>query len=126
MIGIMNPVPDNKPDRMLRTLTKWITLSGTMALAAYGFTFIILQTIDPSDPGSNWIIDILHRHYAAVLGVPMCSVAAICIVLVLEQAAGPIEFEMLGLKLRGASGPVVLWVLVFLAMALAMRLLWAV
>ncbi len=122
----MDKAPDNKPDRLLRMLTKWITLTGTMVLAAYGFAFIILQTINPTDPGSNWIVDVLHRHYAAVLGVPMCSVAAICIVLVLEQAAGPIEFELLGFKLRGASGPVVLWVLVFLAMALAMRVLWTV
>jgi hypothetical protein len=41
--------------------------------------------------------------------------AALFVVLVLRAAAGPIEFEVLGLKFRGASGPVVLWIPCFLA-----------
>jgi hypothetical protein len=42
----------------------------------------------------------------------------------LEQTSGPIEFEGLGFKFKGASGPVVLWVFCFLAIAGAIKLVW--
>jgi hypothetical protein len=41
-----------------------------------------------------------------------------------QRARGPIEFEAFGFKLRGASGPIVLWVFCFLSIAAAFQLLW--
>ena len=63
-------------------------------------------------------------HPAVVLGLPTGALAAFCIVLFLEAKSGRIEFEGFGFKFRGASGEVILWVICFLAIAGAIRLLW--
>ena len=38
--------------------------------------------------------------------------------------AGDLDFELFGMRLKGAAGPVVLWVLVFLAMVSGVAVLW--
>jgi hypothetical protein len=43
---------------------------------------------------------------------------------VLRETTGKLEFEALGFKFRGASGPVVLWVLCYFAITLSIKLLW--
>ncbi len=111
-------------DQALKRIVKWVTLIGMMGLAAFGFGFVMFQTISPTDPNSSWIVAVIQQHYAATLGVPMSAVAALCIVLLLEQAAGPIEFEAPWFKFRGASGPVILWIFVFLAMIIGLNVLW--
>ena len=67
---------------------------------------------------------ILHDHFAAVVGLPLAAIAAFVLVIFLRQAEGPVEFEGLGLKLKGAAGQVVLWILCFLAMAAAIKFCW--
>lgn len=101
-----------------------LALVGMVALAAYGFAFVVMQTIQPGDPRDNWMLGVLQAHYAATLGVPMSAAAALCIVLLLETAAGPIEIETPWLKFRGAAAPIVLWVCCFLAMTFALGWLW--
>jgi hypothetical protein len=76
-----------------------------------------------SDP-NNWLTKLTKTHYAALVGTPMSAVTAFCIVSLLKVTSGPIEFEALGFKFRGASGPIILWVLCFLAVAAAFHLLW--
>ena len=99
-------------------------LGGIILLGAYGFLFVIFQSLKPGDPGANWVLSVLYLHYAAALGVPMSAVAALCIVLILETAAGPIEIETPWFKFRGAAAPVIVWMLCFLVMTMAMAILW--
>jgi hypothetical protein len=47
------------------------------------------------------------------------------IVLFLKYSAGPIEFEGLTFRFKGASGPVVLWALVFLVIMIGLSTLGA-
>ena len=54
----------------------------------------------------------------------MSAISAFCLVALLEIARGPIEFEALGFKFKGASGPAILWVFCFLAMIFGVWLLW--
>lgn len=86
-----------------------------------------------SDGANRWIslgtvrlisAEVLRDHFAAVVGLPMAGILALWVVTILRSQTGPIEFEAMGFKLRGASGPVILWVVCFLAIALAIRLLW--
>lgn len=72
-----------------------------------------------------WLVDIMSAHPAIALGLPLAASMAICLVVLLESSEGPIEFEGLGFKFRGASGPIILWVLSFLAIVCAIRLLWS-
>jgi hypothetical protein len=45
------------------------------------------------------------------------------VVLFLRYSAGPIEFEGLSFRFKGASGPVVLWALVFIVIVIGLTAL---
>ena len=69
-------------------------------------------------------IGIMDEHMQAVLGVPGSIIVAFVLVSVLENVSGPVKFQGLGFKFEGASGPIVMWVLVFLSLVGGMKLLW--
>jgi hypothetical protein len=108
----------------LRKWVAWSGVGGTGLLAAYFFGFVIWHTIWGNDVSSSWLIQIIHDHYAALVGTPMSAVTAFCIVSLLKVTSGPIEFEAFAFKFRGASGPIILWVLCFLSVAMAFHVLW--
>jgi hypothetical protein len=53
----------------------------------------------------------------------MAATTSFSIVSLFKVTNGPIEFEALGFKFHGASGPVVLWLLCFLAVVVSFHLL---
>ena len=72
----------------------------------------------------NWVSEIVKEHFAATIGLPLAAIGALCVVLLLGFTEGPIEFSALGFSFSGAAGPIVFWVLCFLAIALAIKILW--
>jgi hypothetical protein len=55
----------------------------------------------------------------------MAAIGSFMIIVLLRQTnQGPIEFEGLGFKFRGASGPVVLWAVCFFVISLAIKMHW--
>jgi hypothetical protein len=121
-----NTQPDDiSSDPGLRTLASWVAVGGTALLASYFFLFLAYQLIwGPPAPGS-WLAILLNEHYAAMAGTPLAAVTAFCIVSILKVTNGPIEFEGFGFKFRGASGPIILWLLCFGAIACAFYFLWS-
>ena len=111
--------PSASPTSTLRKTAHWIVLIGA---TVFGGTFIyggaISMLRDPS------LYQLALQHFPAVVGLPSAAIASLCIVVVLEGTAGPVEFETLGLKFKGAAGPIVFWVLCFLAITAAIHLLW--
>jgi hypothetical protein len=69
-------------------------------------------------------IAILVNQVGATIGVPLCSLIALFNVLLLRTVQGPIEMEAFGIKFKGASGPIVMWILCFLALVWAIGYLW--
>jgi hypothetical protein len=65
-----------------------------------------------------------RRTCQGMLGVPWAGGAAFIIVLVLRSSFGRVEFKVLGTNFKGASGPIVMWILCFLVEIAAIRLLW--
>jgi hypothetical protein len=111
-------------DARLRRIASWVTMFGTALFAAYFFGFLIYHSLRPTASSGSWLITTLDRQFAATIGVPLSAISSVCIILLLKATAGPIEFEGLGFKFRGASGPIVLWVFCFLSMIFAEHLLW--
>ncbi len=72
----------------------------------------------------GWINDLLQKHYVFFVGLPFAGFVAYFVVGTLENVRGPIEFEVVGMKFKGAGGPIVMWVFVFLAIVIAIRLVW--
>lgn len=122
----MSPVPlvpkEPKQERLFRRTTNWLVVVATAIFSAQFFVFVAYNLW--ADSPNNWIIETVKQHFAATIGLPLAAIAALCLVFLLKFSSGPIEFEGLGFKLRGASGPLVLWVICFLAISGAIKLLW--
>ena len=107
-----------------RNRITWAAVVGTTAWTGYFFAFLVYQSLFGTGSSDNWFLQMIQNHPAATIGVGISAISAFCLVAVLEVSRGPIEFEVLGFKFRGASGPVILWVLCFLGMIFGVWLLW--
>lgn len=58
-----------------------------------------------------------------VFGIPFGAMLSILIIMIFRQAAGPIEISGFGMHFKGAAGPVILWILAFLAITGAFKML---
>jgi len=110
----------DKDHRRLKMVTFWMVIAGT-GLASAAFLVSTLQLLLFE---RDIALDIITQHFAATVGLPFAAIAALVLVIVLEASSGPVEFEALGFRFKGASGQVVLWIAVFLAITLAIKLLW--
>lgn len=107
-------------EERFRAIAGWLVFLGTGVFSIVFLGFIVFHSW-----GSNsWILEVVKQHFAATVGLPLAAIASICVVLLFKYATGPIEFKALGFEFRGASGPVVLWVMCLLAITLGIRLLW--
>jgi len=106
-------------EERLRKTAFWLAvLAVVVAASIMGFTiFPVLYEFTTSRK-------ILGEHLPAVVGVPAAASAAFVIVVFLRQTDGPIEFEGLGFKLKGAAGQILMWVICFLSIAGALKWLW--
>jgi hypothetical protein len=63
-------------------------------------------------------------RFSFVVGIPMSMVAAFGLVVYFEiTSEGPIEISLWGLELKGPAGPLMMWVVVFLAIVLGIKVL---
>lgn len=72
--------------------------------------------------GDYWAF--VQKNYLVFFGMPYAAFFAYYLVSVVETTRGDIEFEFFTLKFKGAAGPLVFWLLVFLAILLGFKLLW--
>lgn len=70
------------------------------------------------------VLRMSHLHYATVVGIPCSGLGALFIVLLLRTVAGDVQFKAFGFEFKGASGPIIMWILCFGALVLAMAKTW--
>src|SRR5215207_2415901 len=87
----------------------FVTVIGTLLLWHTGFAF--------------WQ-DVIKEHFLGSIGLVGISCLAFGIVIFLRQTEGPIEFEAMGMKFRGAAGQVILWAFCVIVLSLCAKLLW--
>ena len=104
----------------LRRFAQWAVVLGTGGAA--GVASIVGAYLGLSD--KEFVHTLIREHVRAIVGLPMAAASAFCVVVTLEATSGKIEFKVLGFEFKGASGPVVLWVLCFLVFVLSLRVLW--
>lgn len=100
----------------------WVRVSLVVSLMMVLLSVPILMVVSLNKTGA--LAQMATEHPQAMLGVPWAGGAALIVVLVLRTSFGPVEFKILGTQFRGASGPIVMWVLCFLAEVLAIKVLW--
>lgn len=105
--------------RYLRPVAQWLVLAGGLL---FGGAFIVGSIFCMARRPAVFTIAV--EHFPATFGLPSAALMALCIVVFLESTSGDIQFKALGFEFHGASGPIVLWVLCFLAITAAIKLLW--
>jgi hypothetical protein len=113
-------------DQTLREVASWIAILGTCALAAFFFGFLVFHSLKRTSSENSWFLTVIQKHFAATIAVPLSAISSACIVLLLGTTlGGDLSFKLLVFgEFKGASGPVTLWLLCFVAMILAVKLLW--
>jgi hypothetical protein len=100
-------------------LAKFSAIASVIASAALFLLWLATDWTQPYWP------KLVEQHFSAIIGLPMAGLASFVIVVFLKQTSEqPIEFEGLGFKFKGPSGEVVLWLMCFIGIALAIKLLW--
>jgi hypothetical protein len=114
--------PDSSsPPSLVRQVVTWLCVASGPALAGITFFPIIRAALQQQ----QWLLAIFRQHYAAIFGLPSAALLSFILVVVFEARFDNIEMEIANLvKFRGASGPIILWVLCFLSIASAIKLLW--
>ena len=103
-----------------KRVVAWVLIfTVPVSAAAVLAGFLLVLPLEP-------LQQIATRHFAAVVGLPLAALLAAFVVVALRHTAGPMKFEGFGFKFEGGAGQVILWVICFLAIAAAIRLLWSV
>jgi hypothetical protein len=68
--------------------------------------------------------DALLVHLRATAGMPTAAFGAFVVATLFRTTEGQIKFQAPGFKFAGASGPIIMWVLCFLAITSGIRLLY--
>jgi hypothetical protein len=102
----------------LRRIMEWsIVLAGLGFIGWFGREIFL-------GPLREVVFGMAHLHYATVIGISCSGLGALFIVLLLRNVAGAIQFNAFGLEFKGASGPIIMWVLCFWALTFAMIKTW--
>lgn len=68
--------------------------------------------------------ELILENLRISLGIPLASMLSFLIVLILEIKSGNVEFKIPGgFEFKGAAGPVIFWLLCFMAIISSIRLL---
>jgi hypothetical protein len=121
----MSPQPQREihvhpgQERTRRTIAVGVALVFTTILTLSFVATVIFYSRHPA-----MFEEIAQNHFRGLMGPPMCAMTAMAIVSILRVTSGDIEFEAFGFKFKGASGPIVLWVITFLATVTGVATLW--
>ena len=63
-------------------------------------------------------------HFRTIVALPAAGIFALLIVSIFQVTSGNIEFEALGLKLKGAAGPILMWIIAYIVIVASVHLLW--
>ena len=109
----------------LQSFASWIAIVGTCTLGLYFSGFLVYHTLKRTTSEGSWFLEIIEKHFAATIGVPLSAISAVCVVIALgATVGGSLEFSIFGLSFSGISGPVTLWLICFLATVFSLKLLW--
>lgn len=103
----------------VQKVIKTVILLGFVVFIVGYFVYILYGVLN-----QTWVYDMVQGQPAATIMLSFAALIALFVVLLLQFSTGPIRFEVPGFAFEGAAGPIVLWVMCFLAVMTAIKLLW--
>jgi hypothetical protein len=104
-----------------RSLVLWVIIAANVI----GLMFVVATWVYLVVYGATALRDdLLAKHFAAVVGLPLAGVGASSLIVFFSHTSGHMEFEVLTIKFKGAAGPLILWCLCFLSIVSSIKLLW--
>jgi hypothetical protein len=96
-----------------------------LAIAILGISLIMLLVyalwVERFDPV---LTEFVIKNFPTIIGLPFASIAAFIVVALFKQSETAIEFEAVGVKLKGAAGEIILWLICFIVIVGAISILW--
>ena len=112
---------------ILKALATWGVVIATAAWTTFFFAYLIVGAIWPAAVAEGWFLQLVREHPGGTIGIAVSAISAFSVVAILDVLArDPIEIKVPGFALKGAAGPVVLWVVCFLALVAGGKILWDV
>jgi hypothetical protein len=112
-------MPDDQRSRAIERLAL-ISATVVAIITLIIFSWFFYTTKD----NPNWN-KVEFEHFPVTVALPTAGVGAFLVVVMLFRITeGEIKIRFLGLTLEGAAGPIVMWVLCYLAMTASIKLLW--
>ncbi|RZF23853.1 hypothetical protein EVC45_42050 [Paraburkholderia sp. UYCP14C] len=96
-----------------------------LGVLVVGPVFLAIFVTAPPNWADNDFIDFVLRNYAVFFILPYIGCLAYFLVVTLEATRGPVEVEFAAIKIKGAGGPILFWVIVFVAVCGAVKMFWA-
>lgn len=100
-------------------------------LCAYGILVILIlgpvflgTYISIPDVADDGFVAFVLNNYAVFFILPYVGFLAYFIVISVENTRGPVEIEIATTKIKGAGGPILFWVIVFVATASVIKMFW--
>ena len=99
-----------------------VVIIGIFVLLIVGyFGYIIFLFRDKE----KQIVEGITNHGLAAIGLPIAAITSLTLVLLLEEVFGQtIKVKAIGFEFEGAAGPIILWILGFLAITIAIKSVW--
>ena len=111
----------NKYKELLRVVFFTLSLLGACLIALAIFAYYVKSIFYDEN---SWIIEVYKQHFLATFGLPFAAIAAVFLIILFKHSEGPIKFKAIGLEFEGASGEIIMWVIVFVAEVLCLKLVW--
>jgi hypothetical protein len=109
----------------LKNWATWGVVIGTGGWIIFGFSLIIASALFPNAVPESWLLLLLREHPGGTVMIAVCAISAFSVVAVLDVLSrDPIEIRFFQFQLKGAAGPVVLWVVCFLTLVAGFHTLW--
>jgi hypothetical protein len=109
---------ENKANAPLLENARRKTNSGVAIGGLLALILIVVALWNRVDP------EVVKRNLATIGGLPFAFITAFAIVALFRQAETPLDFDGFGLKMKGAAGEIMLWVICFVAISGSIALLW--
>jgi hypothetical protein len=116
--------PEKAPDeweakynRTIRVVTLGASILAIVVVVTLELIYLFHVKVDV------WTAEV-KEHFAAIIGLKAAVIVSFIMVVLLRQMEGPIEFEAVGMKFKGAAGQVILWAFCVVVLSLCAKLLW--